>query len=357
MLFLDEVQDCKEAIMALRYFKELMPELHVIAAGSLLEFALNEPDFKMPVGRVQFFYMKPLSFKEFLNAHGNQKLRQYLETIQWGDVIDLEIHHKYLSLIKEYCTLGGMPGVLQAYFSENSYKAAQEMQNVLLLTYQNDFGKYAKNISIDLLKMLYHAIPSRVAQQFKYSHVSQDFKSRELKPALAKLLQANIAHSVFSTSGNGLPLNGLINEKKFKLLFLDIGLLKRASNLDIDLLMQENISLINQGQLIEQYVGQELLAYQDTHTPPELFFWESDQKNSQAEVDYVISVGSQIIPIEVKSGAYGRLKSLQMFMEKNKVPLGLKVSIDPFEKSHEGKIASIPLYLISEIPRLLKSQN
>lgn len=358
LLFLDEIQDCKEAIMSLRYFKELMPELHVIAAGSLLEFALNESDFKMPVGRVQFFHMHPLSFKEFLTARGSHAFREYLEQIKLTEIISDEVHQRGLSLIKEYCTLGGMPGVLDTYLSEKSYKAAQDIQNSLLLTYQNDFGKYTKEVSIDLIKMLYQAIPNRVAQQFKYSHVSQDFQARELRPALNKLIQANIVHRVFATTGNGLPLNGLINEKKFKLLFLDVGLLKRFSNLDIELLMQDDLFLVNQGQLIEQLVGQELLSHQEIRTKPELFFWASDQKNAEAEVDYVITLHGKIIPIEVKSGPYGKLKSLQVFMEKNNTPLGIKISVDPLGSrilANGHTILSIPLYLIGEISRLLKA--
>jgi len=362
LLFLDEIQECPEAIMSLRYFKELMPELHVIAAGSLLEFALEAEDFKMPVGRVQFFHMGPLSFKEFLSANGNTQLREYLENISWADSIDPSIHEKCLNLLREYLILGGMPAVLNSYFSERSYKPAQDMQSILLLAYQNDFGKYGKKgpSSIEALKLLYQALPERVTQQFKYSYVSQDLQSRELKFALSQLVQANIVHQVFASAGTGLPLNTLINEKKFKLLFLDVGLLKRASNLDISLLMQENLHLVNQGSMVEQYVGQELLAYQDILTPPQVFFWATDQKNAQAELDYLTQINGQILPIEVKSGPYGRLKSLKIFMEQNKISLGIKTSIDPFsapspqdKNNKDNQIASVPLYMVSEIGRLV----
>lgn len=351
LLFIDEIQECPNALMALRYFKEKMPELHVIAAGSLLEFVFNEPEFRMPVGRVQLFHMKPLSFKEFLSATGNDKLRSFIESVTLNSEITPAIHQKCLELLKEYCVLGGMPEVIADYVQTQSYKASQDTQSIIITTYQNDFGKYAQGNMINHCALIYQKAPGLVGKQFKYVHVSRDVQSRELKFALDKLVKATILHVAYATAASGIPLNANLNEKKMKLCFVDIGLMKRSSQLDIELLMAEDITLVNDGQVAEQFVGQELLAYQDILMPPQVYFWARDCKSSSAEVDYVISVGSKIIPIEVKSGKSSKMKSLRLMMAEENIKRGVKLSNEAMNS--EGDIISLPLYLTSELARLL----
>ena len=351
LLFLDEIQECPNAIMALRYFKEQMPDLHVIAAGSLLEFALEAEDFRMPVGRVQFLYLKPLSFKEFLVAKGHEKLRTLIENFQWGDSIPNIAHEKLLELVKEYMILGGMPAVIENYLTTRNMRSAQAMQYSLMSTYENDFSKYAKRSSIENLKLLFRKIPELVTHQFKYTHITQDIQSRDLKAALHKLIQANIVYPVYASAATGLPLNALINPKKVKLLFLDTGLVNCVSQLGAEILMSEDFLAINKGAIAEQFIGQELLAYQDALLTPEVYFWARDQKNARAEVDYVINVGSKIIPIEVKSGHSGRLKSLKLFIEEYKSSCGVRLSLLPPEK--KDSIIHLPLYMAGEIGRLV----
>lgn len=353
LLFLDEIQECPNAIMALRYFKEQMSSLHVIAAGSLLEFVLDDENFRMPVGRVQFFHIKPLSFKEFLVAKGHKKLREFIETFTWNDTINEMIHEKMLDLMREYMVLGGMPAVVDAYLKGESFKAAQNIQSILLTTYENDFGKYSKGIGTEHLKLLFRRLPDLITQQFKYTKVAADIQSREIKAALQKLVQANIVHQVYSTTANGLPLNALINTKKFKLLFLDVGLIERKFHLDAEILMKKDLFLVNRGALVEQFVGQELLVYQDILLPPEVYFWARDKKNSSAEVDYVININENIIPIEVKAGAHGRLRSMHVFLEEHASELGVRISQLPPNKSNS--IIDLPFYMVSEIARLVKA--
>lgn len=350
LLFFDEVQECPSAIMALRYFKEQMPGGYVIAAGSLLEFALEQKDFRMPVGRVQFLYVKPLSFKEYL-WNTNEKLCTYISNTTPLDKISDTVHYELLKQVYEYSVLGGMPAVIDTYFSTGSFKKAQEMQTVLLTTYQNDFAKYAKGGAYNYVQLIYEKAPGLIAQQFKYAHVTRDLQSRELKLGLEKLVKAGIIHKVYVTAANGLPFNALINEKKFKLLFVDVGLVKRATALDAELLLKKDLFLVNRGNLAEQFAGQELLAYQDCHMPPELFFWARDKKNANAEVDYVIHVNGSIIPIEVKAGSTGRLKSLQIFMREKNSKLGVKIS--SANLSLTNNILCLPIYLVSELSRLI----
>jgi len=351
LLFIDEIQECPEAIHSLRYFKEELPLLHVIGAGSLLEFALNDKNFRMPVGRIESLYMRPMSFNEYLEATGHNKLRDYLKGIDIKHVVEIPVHKKLLSLVREYIALGGMPAIISEYIESKSLLRCQELQTAILSTFRNDFGKYAPQTQHEHLQMIFSKAPGLIAQWFKYSKLDPDTPSRTLKNALLKLQDAGLINLVHSTSAAGLPFITHMNEKKFKLLFLDIGLVKRACNLDLELLFKEDISLLNNGALAEQFVGQELLAYAEKNEPNNLFFWNREEKNSSAEVDYLININSQIIPIEVKAGSIGSLRSLKLLLESPNLPLGVRISELPLSKS--GKIVSIPFYLIAELPRLI----
>lgn len=352
LLFLDEIQECPKAIMALRYFKEQMPTLHVIGAGSLLEFTLNDDDFRMPVGRLEFLYLQPLSFLEFLEAKGTPIILEQLKNFNLKNTPSENVHQHLLQLVREYTLLGGMPAVIQKYLDTQSFLEAQHMQSFILNAYRGDFGKYAKKTIHVNLQILFDKAPGLIAQWFKYNKVNPDIPPKEIKAALTQLKHAGIIYPVHACSASGLPLVTTSNEKKFKLLFLDVGLAKRASRLDSDVLLREDIFLLNGGALVEQFVGQELMAYQDSHEPPELFFWAREERNSSAEVDYLYVLNGHIFPIEVKSGATGRLKSLRLFMEEKKSKIGIRISETPL--SFEHNILSVPFYLVSEIPRLLK---
>jgi predicted AAA+ superfamily ATPase len=352
LLFLDEIQDCPNAIRALRYFKEKLPALHVIGAGSLLEFTLSDADFRMPVGRVQSIYLKPLSFKEYLTAFGHHALREHLEQATLVTTILEPVHDRLLKLVREYLVLGGMPAVLQTHLTHNDLQRNQLMQTTLLNTYRNDFGKYASQTNHKYLQRVFEKAPGLIAEHFKYSKVDPNLQTRDVKNALEMLRYAGLIYPVYSTAAAGIPLISLINEKKFKLLFLDVGLVMRTSKLAHEILLQDDILLINRGALAEQFVGQELLAYTSCFEEAELYFWCREQKSSQAEVDFVTTVDSNIIPIEVKAGATGRLKSLRIFMEEKKSKIGIRISQNKL--SLFDNILSIPLYLIGEIPRLVQ---
>jgi predicted AAA+ superfamily ATPase len=352
LLFFDEIQECPAAIMAMRYFKEEKPDLHLIGAGSLLEFALNDPSFRMPVGRVQFLYLRPLSFGEFLGSSGHENLRNYLHTLTLEQIPQEVIHQKLLALLREYFALGGMPAVIAEYLKTKSLLQIQELQTGLLLTFRNDFGKYAHRMPHTHLQTIFNKAPALIAKHLKYSTLDPDTPARTLKNALQKLADAGLIILIHPTSAEGLPLIAHMNEKKTKLLFLDVGLVKRACNLDLELLFKEDLSLINEGALAEQFVGQELLAYFGKEEQNTLFFWTRQDKGGSAEVDYLIHVDSRIVPIEVKSGAIGKLRSLKFLLNEKKIPLGIRISENPL--SFKENILSIPLYLVEELPRLTK---
>ena len=353
LLFLDEIQNCPKAITALRYFKEKLPELHVIAAGSLLEFALQQEQFSFPVGRVQFLYLKPLSFYEYLMSQGHEKLVEMLEHVTIQNPLDLFIHEQLLIHVREYFLLGGMPAVIRTFLDTNSFLECQTVSANLLETYRADFPRYSTKAQIKFLQLLFERIPGLVAQHFKYSLVSQDYRSHDLKIALEQLGWAGLVNKVLVTNASGIPLQMGVKENKFKLVFLDLGLVNTANKLDIQTTWDTDLMQINSGALAEQFVGQEFLAYESSYLNSQLYYWERDKKGSMAEVDYVIQLGSRIIPIEVKAGATGRLRSLNQFIIEKDAPFGIRISKHPL--SFYDKVLSVPIYLISQLPRLIEN--
>lgn len=351
LLFLDEIQDCGEAIQALRYFKEQMPGLHVIGAGSLLELALKKAEYRMPVGRVSFLYLYPLSFKEFLTAF-NQEVFEYLEKANINQPIPLAIHEHLLKQLKLYLLLGGMPEALSHYETEASLTSIQAIQADIIETYINDFGHYADFANPRYLQNCFNKVPLMIGQQIKYNKIDPNIRSRELKDALHTLESAAVIHRIYATSAQGLPLDSTLNEKKFKLNFIDVGLVKRFNQLDAKLLLNEDIMLLNKGALAEQFVGQELLAYSPAFEKAKLYFWAREKRDSTAEVDYIQVIEGNIYPIEVKSGTTGTLRSLKQYMDEHSCKIGIRVSLSSL--SFSDNILSIPLYMISELPRLVK---
>lgn len=362
LLFLDEIQDCPNAIRALRYFKEQRPELHVIGAGSLLEFTLNEADFRMPVGRVQSLYLKPLSFKEYLTAVCDYALLELIEQTDLKHPIEDVYHHMLIKHVRAYLGLGGMPGVLSAYLDSEvitpgvisrtyDLERCRMQQAMLLSNYRQDFGKYARHTQIKHVQRVFEKAPGMVGDHFKYAKVDQDVRSQHIKSALELLQCAGLLYPIYSTAASGIPLITLRNERKFKILFLDVGLMIYASHVPAEWLF-DDIILLNRGAIAEQFVGQELLAYAPVYEESSLYFWCREQKSSMAEVDFITTVDAQIIPIEVKAGSTGQLKSLHLFLKEKEMPFGIRVSQQPL--NFNGQILSVPFYMVSEIPRLVR---
>ena len=351
LIFLDEIQECPKAIMALRYFKEEMPALHVIGAGSLLEFALKNEDFRMPVGRVEFMFLYPLSFREFLSALDHDILLEKLDKASIDHPIDNFVHEEALKLIRTYFAIGGMPASVATYKELQSLPKCQNIQTNLLMTYRSDFGKYARLNEHKYLARIFEQIPLHIAQWLKYTKLDPGADTRSLKNALKKLCDAGLIHKVHATRATGIPLIGSLNPKKFKPLYLDIGLAHRACQIDMDLLLNTDLMLINQGALAEQFVGQELLANHPINEQAKLFFWSRENRTDAAEVDYLQTINGTIIPIEVKSGATGRLRSLQLFLQEKQASIGVRISTLPL--AQHGNILSVPFYLIHKLPQLI----
>lgn len=359
LLFLDEIQQAPRAITGLRYFYEEMPDLHVIAAGSLVDFAIEKVG--VPVGRINYLFMYPMSFIEFLYAMGYQQLAMEIVNHSPTNPLNEAIHELALRLFGEYMALGGMPGVVSHWVKDQDITSCVKVLQGINNVYEDDFGKYAKKHEIKYLDLLFKTIPSLISQQFKYSLVTTIYRKRELEPAILLLEKAGIIHRIFHSHGQGLPLGAEINFDKFKIIFLDIGLNQAILGLKLEQwFLNPSAAMINKGNVAESYVGQELLAYGDPTQKPQLFYWHREKPSSQAEVDYITEIASQVVPIEVKSGRGSTLQSMRIFLDEHKnSEYGVRFSMHNY--SNFDSIYSYPLYAVAGIlgnkERLLRFLN
>jgi uncharacterized protein len=347
LLFLDEIQAVPRAVTALRYFYELMPELHVISAGSLLEFVLEQTG--MPVGRVSSMYLYPLSFKEFLIASGKEMLCNYIDRHDIQKPLEEVFLNQLTTLLGEYMAVGGMPEAVNTWLEHRDLKNVREIHHNIIDTYRQDFLKYAKNQHIQHVDKVFSAVPRMLGKKFVYSRVDDTLKSREIKPALELLEMAQVIHKVTHSSSNGVPLGAECNHSIFKTIFIDVGLAQAILGLsDGEWILDIKNSIINRGEIVEAFAGQEILAYSDPHRPQKLFYWVREKQNSQAEIDFVIQKQDKIIPVEVKSGTTGNLKSMMQFLkEKKSTPYGIHISPNNF--GIYNNINQVPLCAIWKV--------
>ena len=346
LLFFDEIQTCPNAITSLRYFYEDYPELHVIAAGSLLEFALEELS-TFGVGRVDSLYMYPFSFQEFMFACSEELL--------WNEVCNSSpekplfsvFHEKCLELLKKYLIIGGMPAVVSDFVENNDILKVQKILDRLIVSFQNDFTKYKKRIPSLLLREVFASVVQQSGGRFIYSKASET-NTHIIKQAINMLIMAGLIIPVVSSSANGIPLGAEANHKKCKMLLIDTGIFQRLLGLHLsDFLLSSDFEVINKGSIAEQFVGLELIKNSSSYMPENLYFWTREKEKSQAEVDYVIQYNEKIIPIEVKSGKSGKMQSMHLFLSEKKTEYGIRISLENFIKY--DNIQVYPLYASGNI--------
>ena len=339
LLFIDEIQTCPRALTALRYFYEELPLLHVVAAGSLLDFALEEISF--PVGRVQLLKMNPLSFIEYIAARGNEPLSEML--IQEPQPLSQATHSTCLEYLKEYLYVGGMPEAVKIFCATNSFIEAFEVHKEIIETYRLDFGKYAGKADTDCLREVWQNAARNTGQQIKYSTLSQNFSNPTISKALHLLARAGLLYKVQSVNPQGLPLEASASTKVFKSIGVDIGLMQHLCGQNLSPIVSYSSLLdMHRGGLAEQFVGQELIAT-DNKGP---YYWSRHKKSSTAEIDYCIeTLHGSVVPIEVKASRGGRLRSLQIFLESfDLASQGLVFSTRELEKDERRKLTYCPLY-------------
>ena len=365
LLFIDEIQDCKEAIMALRYFKEDMPELHVVAAGSLLEFVLDDiPTFG--VGRIHSMYMYPMTFDEFLLANGEKLLMEARNQASPSSPLPMPLHEKLTSLLRTFMLVGGMPEAVVKWVETHDYLLCQEVQDDIITGYEADFPKYKKKVDPQLLRMTMRSAAQQATKKFMYSQVPGEYKTAEVKKALELLIKANIIFPVTHTNSNGLPLGDGRDDGIRKMLLLDTGLMLRLLNmamgnireLTTHILTATAADLVNKRPMAEMLAGLELLHYRTLNLQYELFYWQRQAKNATAEVDYVLPNETQILPVEVKAGVQGGMKSLWAYMRERKLTQAIRCSLENFgefdyiDNMAEEPVRHVriyPLYAIREL--------
>ena len=364
LLFLDEIQECPEAIMALRFFKEDYPGLHVIAAGSLLEFTLQElPTFG--VGRIHTLFMYPMTFDEFLNANNENGLISMKRQADSQHPLDAAFHEKLIEYFRIYLLVGGMPEAVLAWIKTHNFNQCSHIQEDIILTYEDDFSKYKKRVSPDLLRTTLHGICHQPGEKITFKQISADYRSSQIREAVRLLTLAGLVVPVIATSVNGIPLDAEANEKNMKILLLDSGLLLSVLQLEgnlaqhlVELIMTGSPQdLVNKGGLVEMVAGLELLRNKPCVQRQKMFYWEKSG-NSIAEIDYLDTFHLKVTPIEIKSGTQGGMKSLWQFMREKRLTEAIRCSFenfgeftytDPQADNAKRHITIIPLYALENL--------
>ncbi len=352
LVFFDEIQACIPAIQSLRYFYEKLPGLHLIAAGSLLEFSLEQiPSFG--VGRIRSLFLYPLSFNEFLLAAGQQGLLHIKNDASPANPLQEAFHRNLTEWFRKFIIIGGMPEAVKKFLEKKDILAAQTVLDDIINSLQDDFLKYKERISIPRLKDVFLSIMHQTGGKFNINSSSASGNHQQKKEALEMLEMAGLCYKVYHSSANGIPLAAERNAKKYKVLFFDTGILQRYLKVDIsDFLISNEISTINKGNIAEQFVGLELIKYLFQSSRPDLHYWHREKHGSHAEVDYVIQLKNKILPIEVKSGSQGKMQSINIFIGQKKSDFGIRVSMENF--SSYQNIFVFPVYAIDRLLSLIE---
>jgi predicted AAA+ superfamily ATPase len=348
LVFFDEIQACPGCLRALRFFHEKTPGLHVVAAGSLLEFAIAEiPSFG--VGRIASLFLYPMSFMEFLHAEGSDLLADYVEKNGTRKPLDTPFHANLLERLRTYLLTGGMPAVVDAYCKHRKLLECQEIIDNLLTSIMDDFAKYDKRQPPNILRDTLRSVSRQAGGKFKYAAVGEELSARETKLALDVLERAGLIYRIYHTAARGIPLGAQLNDRRFKIIPFDAGLHQRMLGLDMsEHLVMSHDALVNRGNNAEVFAGLEMIACGLPFRRPEIYYWHREQRESNAEVDYVIQKADGIVPIEVKSGGRGRMQSLYLFLAERNLPLGVRLSQE--NVSRYGNILVLPLYMAGMVP-------
>ncbi len=364
LLFLDEIQAAPELISKLRWFHEELPSLPVVAAGSLLEFALSSRSYSMPVGRLSFLHLEPMSFFEFLDAGGESALLREIRSASFLSPLPDILNQKARSCLMNYLLTGGLPAVVEQWHASRDLDSCMELQHDLIATYRDDFHKYAGRLSPDLLRDTLASVALQLGGKFTYSQVGADLRSSTVKSALDMLSRARLVHKVEHSSANGVPLAAEVNPRRFKVILLDCGLLSSMLQLGRLADMAHGFLPVNRGALMEQFVGQHLRLMGEPYREENLYYWQREH-GRRGEIDYLVQFGDMVVPVEVKSGASGKMKSLHQFMAEKNLELAVRIHDGPYAledvsvKTTQGQLASfrllsLPHYAVEQLPQMLK---
>jgi predicted AAA+ superfamily ATPase len=348
LIFFDEIQSCPNAIQALRFFYESKPKLHVIAAGSLLEFTLSDLT-SWGVGRIRSMYMYPMSFDEFLMANEEDALIEMKKEASAEKPIIPAFHEKLKEYFRYFLLIGGMPETVKTFIGNRTdMKSVQNVLSDIATSYYDDFAKYKRRIPVLRLREVMNSVVKQAGGKYIYSKAGSLTNPAQAKEALDLLEMAGLVYKVYHSSGQGVPLGSGVNYKKFKCLLHDTGIFQQIAGLRItDLMVAENIDILNKGSIAEAFVGVEFIKYSQETEKKQLYYWHREKRGSNAEVDYLVDEGNQIVPVEIKSGSTGKMQSMNLFINEKKTSKGIRISLENF--SQYGKITVIPLYAVSNL--------
>ncbi len=371
LLFLDEVQAAPGVLAKLRWFAEEAPSVPVIAAGSLLDFALADPELSMPVGRVAYLHLEPLGFREFCEALEDGPLAAWLRddvtavSIAAGTALPAPLHAKATARYREWLIVGGMPAAVEAWRIGSDPAGVASIHRDLLASLRDDFAKYAAHAHRRRLDSVLLSVARQLGGKFVYRTADPDDRAEALRRAVDLLVSARVCHRVAACGARGVPLGADADERRFKLLHLDVGLACASLGLDLRTIEEAaDVTLVNRGAVADQAVGQLLRLTYPANADPLLHWWQRERHGSEAEVDFVIAHGSCVVPLEVKSGAAGALRSLHGFVADRGLDWAVRVNsappiVQPVDaglsdgRSARYRLLSIPGYLVEELPRLL----
>lgn len=355
LLFIDEIQESPKAIGLLRYFYEDRSDIDVIAAGSLLEFALKKVG-SMPVGRVQYIYLHPIDFQEYIHATGNEKAQEALATIP----LPAYAHSALLKMFNEYCIIGGMPEIVTDYLQTGNTAALQDGYRNLWATYMEDVEKYAGNATER--KVMAHIVNTAPAylERIKFEGFGNSaYRSREVGEAFRALEKAKLIRLLYPSTSLEPPIAPDFR-KRPRLQFLDTGLLNQALEIQGEMIGLHDLSDVHKGHIIQHLVYQELIAIHN-HTDYQPNFWVREQKDSSSEVDILYRHGKYIIPIEVKSGKQGRLRSLHQFIDRSPHPYAIRMyagelNVEPHTTpgGTDYLLLNLPYFLGTQLPSYME---
>ena len=370
LLFLDEIQSVPEAIAALRYFREDMSDLPVLAAGSLLDFALADHRISMPVGRVSYLHMGPMTFTEFLGAVDGGRLAAFIGSFELEQGVDPAVHNRLLDLLRTYFFTGGMPEAVDAFARSRRFREVSAVHNSIVETYREDFPKYVGSRSLPRVVNVFNFAARNVGRKVKYIHFSREDPAAATRDGIELLCLARVLSKVVHSHCNGLPLQAEGDPRVYKLLFMDIGLMNAVCGLGWSAVEGMNETrLVNEGAMAEQFVGQHLQDLLSGSPNRELTYWLREGRATNAEVDYVVAFHGRIVPVEVKAGASGGLKSLHQFAAEKGSPVAVRFDAGPpsiqtvrtrvpragTQAEVAYRLLSLPLYLVERLPHLLAS--
>lgn len=341
LLIFDEVQEVPKALSSLKYFNETAPEYQIVCAGSLLGIALHQGT-SFPVGKVEFMDLYPLSFTEFMRAMGKE---QFVDLLDKGDFeMATMFRQDYVDLLKYYYYVGGMPEVVQSFVDNRDFNEAREIQERILAAYEQDFSKHAPNEVVPRIRMLWNSIPAQLTKEnkkFIYGIIKEGARAKDYETALMWLTDCGLVHKVYRVTAPSIPLKAYEDLKAFKLFLADVGLLGCMVRLNQSVLLNGN-ELFKEfkGALTEQYVLQQLKTVKGVDT----YYWTNDRGN--AEIDFLIDTGNEIVPIEVKAETNLKAKSLKTFCEKYNPKMAIRTSMTDYKQ--EDWLLNLPLWAVEK---------